>query len=234
MIPKLSVVVPVAPGDHTWLQLLNLLDHLTIPCELILAACFSASPQEKQAYETCRVSLPFKVSYSPQGRARQLNEGFRVSRAPLVWFLHADSRMELPTLRRLEYLVSNYTEGLYYFDLRFNKEKLWNMTINEWGVKLRSRLFKLPFGDQGFLLTRNMFLDLGCFDEKLSYGEDHLLIWRCHQKRIPVRFAQASLMTSARKYEQGGWFATTKRHVYLTFKQAVPEFKKLMRSRWND
>ncbi|RPJ70307.1 MAG: DUF2064 domain-containing protein, partial [Alphaproteobacteria bacterium] len=72
---------------------------------------------------------------------------------------------------------------------------------------------------------------LGMFDENAKYGEDHLLVWRAHQRGIEVLPAFAELFTSARKYRNSGWVTTTSRHIFLTYKQALPQLLIYLRSR---
>ena len=74
-----------------------------------------------------------------------------------------------------------------------------------------------------------MFFSLGGFPEDAPYGEDHLLAWRAHQQGVPLRCTGARLRTSARKYGERGWLRTTARHVYLTYRQALPEAARLWR-----
>lgn len=227
----LSIVVPVAKGDNSWPALLQQLSGLSLNIEVVIAACEDASQDEKKSYQAWPANFTCKVVYGPSGRARQLNHGFHHCSAPLIWFLHADTSLDNKALEKLGTLVHTYQDALYFFDLKFQKEKRQPMVINEWGVYIRSHILKLPFGDQGFLLSKSLLKALGGFNDQCPYGEDHLLVWRCHQQGIPVKAVGASLTTSARKYEAGGWLHTTGLHLRLTLKQALPELNKLLRSK---
>ena len=119
--------------------------------------------------------------------------------------------------------------ALHYFDLAFSGDGPPLMRLNERGVWVRSHLLGMPFGDQGFCLRRDVFFGLGGFPEDVPYGEDHLLVWRARQAGVPLRCAPATLLTSARKYGERGWLRTTARHVYLTYRQALPEAARLWR-----
>ena len=93
------------------------------------------------------------------------------------------------------------------------------MRINEFGVWLRTRLFRLPFGDQGFLLSRANFVRLGGYDETLPSAEDHALIWRARRAGMAIRAIGATISTSARRYAEFGWGKTTCKHLRLTWRQ---------------
>jgi GT2 family glycosyltransferase len=176
------------------------------------------------------LSVDLKVRWltSAPGRARQLNEGARASVRPYLWFLHADSRFTPFTLQALQESLNEEPGALHYFDLAYSEEdRPALMRLNELGAWWRSRLLGLPFGDQGFCLSRDNFNKLGGFSESVEYGEDHLLVWRAKELGIPLRATGAPLLTSPRKYSERGWARTTLKHQLLSLKQAMPEAAKL-------
>lgn len=87
----------------------------------------------------------------------------------------------------------------------------------------------MPFGDQGLVVPARCFAALGGFDETARYGEDHLLVWTARRHKLPLRRIGATLLTSARKYQRGGWAAVTARHLWLAAIQAWPEWRRLRR-----
>lgn len=105
------------------------------------------------------------------------------------------------------------------------------MSINAWGANFRSRFLKIPFGDQAFLLRRKLWEALGRFPVGSAYGEDHLFVWAARRAHIAVIRLPAEISTSARKYTERGWLATTAKHLLLTARQAVPEYIDLERGR---
>jgi GT2 family glycosyltransferase len=172
---------------------------------------------------------------SPPGRARQQNVGAAATDAPWLWFVHADSRVAPSTLPALRRVVRAYDDAgaaqvaenaLHYFNLRFLDDGPPWMAINSFGAWIRSRGFGLPFGDQGFLLPSALFHALGGFDESVPFGEDHALVWAAHRAGVPVRAIGAPLLSSARKYAENGWLATTARHLRMTWQQARIEARR--------
>lgn len=159
-------------------------------------------------------------------RARQLNEGARKATREFLWFLHADSRLSSKTLGALLKSLNNDSHALHYFNLRFLPDGPPLMRINEIGCWIRSRILGIPFGDQGFVLSKENFERIGGCPENVPYGEDHLFIWRARQKGIRLRCTGASLYTSARRYAETGWTKLTWDYARRWTHQAWPEWKK--------
>ncbi len=213
-MPRLSdiaVVVPVGPGDTAWRGLLPLLSGLPDDAQRVLSLVAG------DAQPTKDIDPAVIVQRGAAGRGRQQNAGAAASSRPWLWFLHADSRFDGSALGAIERFAE--APALAYFDLRFHDGGPL-MAINQLGAWWRSRLLRMPFGDQGFLLPRAAFEALGGFDERLSSGEDHALVWAARRVGLPLRPLRAALSTSARKYVERGWWRTTAAHLRLSAAQA--------------
>lgn len=190
---KLSVIIPVGPNEDSHSNLLKDLECLPDDVEIIVEQSSS--------------------------RAQALNSGAAKAKGEFLWFLHADSKVTEEMVPRLFQLFSEDGGCLFYFDLKFYDK--W-MKINEIGAFLRSRLFGVPFGDQGFCIARNLFEKVGGYPVDVSYGEDHLFVWMA--KRVGVKLHPVGLKigTSARKYKEVGWFKLTCMYQFMWIKQAFP------------
>ncbi len=221
----ISVVVPVGPGEATWKGLLPLLRTLPQHCEIIVSA---TTPYDESA-ESLLSNDNINISWlnGKAGRAGQMNRAARHATGKYLWFLHSDSRFDEYAIRLLMATLSEETPALFYFRLEFEPIKDGPTFLNAQGANLRSRILKMPFGDQGLCLPRETFFALGGYSETAQYGEDHLLVWAARHAGLPIREIPAVIRTSARKYEKNGWVSTTARHVWLTTKQATPEFLRL-------
>jgi hypothetical protein len=213
---KLSVIVPVGPGEPAWRELLGDLAVLGPGAEIILVAITGAAPAgfDGPAYG---LRVPARWLEAPAGRARQQNAGAAAARGETLWFLHADSRLPAASVAKATRFAG---QALGYFDLRYCDDGPQLARLNALGAWLRSRWLGLPFGDQGLILPRRTFHALGGFDESLSAGEDHALVWAARRARIPLVPLRAPLQTSARRYAEHGWLRTTLRHARLTISQA--------------
>jgi hypothetical protein len=211
--PNLSVIVPAGSGDRAWKALWPDLPGGDA-VERILVIADGDTIDHAPAFTT--------VLSASRGRARQINAGWRAAQAEVVWLLHADSRVDADTvasaLRTATTLARTDQAMLGYFDLAFfDGPPL--MAINALGANLRSRVFGMPFGDQGFLAPRRVFETLGGFDESIARGEDHALVWAAHRAGIPLRRLPGRVATSARRYAEHGWWRTTREHLALTWRQ---------------
>jgi rSAM/selenodomain-associated transferase 2 len=225
---RLSVIVPLAPGETAWRRLIDqLAEGLPEDSEVILV--HTDTPPWPSLPSSARSTL-HQIS-TPPGRARQQNSGAQAARGRWLWFLHADSRLLPETLPALRRFTQRADDALGFFELAFSRDGPRLAALNAWGANLRSHWLKMPFGDQGLVLPAHSFNTLGGFDERVRYGEDHLLVWTARRAGLPIVGVGAPLQTSARKYAQHGWWRTTSRHLWLTLVQAWPQWRRLRRER---
>lgn len=213
MRTRLSIVIPAGLGDTAWCGLLPQLDCASAH-EIVLV--------RTECDDVLTAPLPSNVREirSMAGRARQLNAGAASTTGDWLWFLHADTRLTPKALSVLQRFVEQDRNQIGYFDLRFLGDGPALTAINTFGTWWRTRLFGLPFGDQGFVMPRRVFDSLGGFDEHVPSAEDHALVWAARRAGVPVQPVGAFIHTSARKYALHGWWKTTRQHLMLTWKQA--------------
>jgi hypothetical protein len=219
-LDELAVVVPLGPGERAWRGLLPGLASLPARARVVLVAANAddlPAPGERLA---AVLQAELVALVAEPGRSVQLNVGARAADRAWLWFLHADSRLAAATLPALVATATRAPHALGYFDLRFAADGPAAVWLNELGAFVRSHVLGLPFGDQGFFLTARLFERLGGFDPSLACGEDHAFVWTARRAGVPLAPAGAPLYTSARKYADRGWLATTARHLRLTAAQA--------------
>lgn len=219
---EVSIIIPIGPGDDAWNALLGDLRDLPFSVEIICVATEQRSP-----CVTGDMSLAdgeFTWMVTRPGRASQMNEGAKRAQGRYLWFLHADSRVTPAAVRGLANGLARHPQALHYFNLAFTGDGPRLMWLNAWGAWWRSHMCGIPFGDQGFCLEKVTFERLGGYSESAQYGEDHLLVWMARRRGVHLKCTGQSLVTSARKYREQGWLRTTARYVWLTWRQAWPEF----------
>jgi len=206
---QLSVVIPAGPDECAWHQLLNDLNIFGKDVEIIISAC---------QQQTVDMELPANVQWiqTAQGRACQLNAGAKKARGELIWFLHADTRLTRAVIDAVQQSIESGIQNMGYFRLKFADDGPWQTQLNAWAANIRSHFFGLPFGDQGFIMSKIIFEQLNGFDETISVGEDLDFVVRLRATGILLQELPAELLTSSRRYEQHGWFSTTLRHLCLT------------------
>lgn len=206
----LSIIIPVARNDEEWIKLNQELSLIDIPYECIFVSPIENSFKDKHSR--------WLVSDIEQ-RAYQMNLGASVAKYDNIWFLHADSIVSqiIPHLKKILELLNN--DSIYYFDLRFYDSCSILTKLNEFGVFFRCKILKLPFGDQGPMMSKKIYHDLGRFDESKLIGEDFYFILSAKRKKIKILSLNKIIFTSARKYNNSGWFKTTYSHLKFTFKE---------------
>ncbi|MDD2944013.1 MAG: hypothetical protein PHC51_13735 [bacterium] len=244
--PLLSIVIPTLAADRSWITLLYDLLDLELDFEVIvvcpdISRLRSILREEIKLIEkgidlyTTRKSPPntdnsptvIRLLESEQGRAKQMNAGAIEARGEFVLFLHGDSRLSKTALNSLAAALQTkcYPENrLLYYCLKFANDGPPLMKLNEWGVRFRSSFFKLPFGDQGFCLKLQTFLNLGGFNETAACAEDLLFVIAARKAEIELRSLPETIITSARKYRRYGWLKTTAHHLLVTLSLTLREW----------
>lgn len=202
MLDQLSIIIPVY-NQETQLQ--------TLLADL-------SSIKDKAEILVC----------SEGGRARSLNAGAVRAQRPFLWFLHADSRVGERHIVALDKALHSNPQALHYFDLDFDSDGPSLSRINAWGANWRSRIFGVPYGDQGFCISRRMFEKAGGYPEDTPYGEDLMFVWKARQQGIRLNRIPEPITTSARKYRQQGWLRLTALYQFRWIKMSVPEAIKLV------
>ncbi len=151
---------------------------------------------------------------SDPGRGRQLCAGAEAARFPWLLFLHADTVLEpgweqevAAFIERVEVGQRPETAAAFRFaldDLGFKPR------VIEWGVAIRCTLLRLPYGDQGLLVPRRLYQQIGGFRE-MPLMEDVDLIRRLGRARTIILRARA--VTSAVRYRRDGYARRTARNI---------------------
>lgn len=222
-------MIPVGPGETAYRDLLGDLQTIDANAEIILVA--TETPPDDWTRLTAAASCRLRWVEATAGRAAQMNRGVEAALGDYFWFLHADSRVDEAALKAFNATVGHAPDVLYYFDLGFNSDGPALCRLNARGANLRSRWLGLPFGDQGFCVSRVTYQRLGPYDVDVANGEDHLWVWTARRRGIALHRVPSSIRTSSRKYASNGWFRTTMLHAWRTFQQAAGELRKNMKGR---
>ncbi|MCP3678228.1 MAG: glycosyltransferase family 2 protein [Deltaproteobacteria bacterium] len=150
--------------------------------------------------------LGVKVVVSERGRGLQMDEGARVAGGDILLFLHADTRLPKgwPVAVRRVLSMRGVVGGA--FRLRIDSPGLLFRVI-EGGANLRSRCFGLIFGDQAIFARRKAFLAIDSL-RTLPLMEDVECVKRL-KRSGKVRVVSASVVTSHRRWGDGGALSTT-------------------------
>lgn len=222
----ISVVIPVLEGETELTPLFESLNFEFIGELIFVVGQGSVRKKDVPVVASINEQIsngfprPVNIIFSGKGKSIQLNHGCAEAKHDLIWCLHADSGLRIRPSFNPKILKS----VLFYGGLRFSGGSPL-MGLNEIGVYFRCLLWGMPFGDQGFLFSKEIYNLIGGFDESISLGESHHFAWKCKDKGIPVKKGAYTVITSARKYLEHGWLKTTLFHVSETFRQ-MKKFQK--------
>ena len=158
----------------------------------------------------------------PAGRGGQLNRGAEATEAELLLFLHADTVLPADGPRRVrEAVAAGAVAGA--FMLRFDAD-LARLRLGAWLINLRTRLTRLPLGDQAQFVTRPAFERLGGFRD-WPILEDVDLMWRLRGERLAL--IDSRVTTSARRFVERGVVRTVATNwlIWLLFALGIPPWR---------
>ncbi|MBI5099995.1 MAG: TIGR04283 family arsenosugar biosynthesis glycosyltransferase [Nitrospirae bacterium] len=155
-----------------------------------------------------------KVIRGERGRGKQLNAGAALATGDILWFLHVDSTPP----DNFKYHILNTLEkpGVAggAFTLEIDSD-LSSLKFISRVVELRSMISRIPYGDQGIFVKRDVFEKINGF-ENIPLMED-IDFGRRLKKEGRIEILNQKIKTCARAWERDGVMRTTLRNwVYVT------------------
>ena len=153
--------------------------------------------------DTVAVATKFgaRVVQAARGRGAQLGVGSNLARGDWLLFLHADTRLDWGWRDAVDAHAAGGPDEAACFEFRLD-DAAWQARVIEAGVALRLRLLGLPYGDQGLLVSRALYNEVGGF-APLPLMEDVDLVRRIGRTRL--RGLPARAVTSAARYRRDGY-----------------------------
>ena len=147
-----------------------------------------------------------RVIFSPKGRGAQLRAGGEAARGAWLLFLHADTLLGAGW-HEAAATHTAVASGAACFRLHLD-DAAWQARMIERGVALRVKLIGLPYGDQGLLVPRLLYEQVGGF-RALPLMEDVDIVRRLGR----VRMLPCPALTSAERWRRDGWFRRSGRNL---------------------
>jgi rSAM/selenodomain-associated transferase 2 len=198
---RLSVVLPTLNAAET---LPSCLAQLGDAYEVIVVDGGSSDDTRGIAREHGAIVLQ-----SPRGRGTQLCTGANAASGDWLLFLHADTFLGVGWNEAVDRHWSSFRQpaGFFRFKLR---SQAWQARVVEAGVAFRVSILGLPYGDQGLLISRDLYRQVGGY-KPLPLLEDVDLVRRLGRRRL--RPLAADAITSAERWQRDGWFARSARNL---------------------
>ena len=155
-------------------------------------------------------ALGAKIVEGPAGRGGQIARGVAAAEAEWVLILHADTHLGAHWLEAVTRHMSQFRDQAGYFQLSFRARGLAPALV-AMGANARSKLFGLPYGDQGLLVRRVVLNAVGGVPE-VPLMEDVAL---ARALRGRLRMLEAEAATSAERYLRDGWGRRVLRNLWV-------------------
>lgn len=166
--------------------------------------------------ETCAIAdaAGTRLIRSKLGRGTQLRAGAAAARGDWLLFLHADTVLEPGWAEEAEAFMERVAKGR-----RAPAAAAFRFALDDDGtlprmleslVALRCFLFALPYGDQGLLISRRLYGELGGF-RPIPLMEDVDLVRRLKRRQLVM--LQSRAVTSGIRYRSEGYLARSLRNL---------------------
>ena len=154
-------------------------------------------------------ALGAEIVEGPAGRGGQIARGVAVARGRWVLVLHADTHLSAHWVEAALRHMAEHEGEAGYFRLVFRAAGVAPKLV-ALGANLRSRVFGLPYGDQGLLVSRSVLDSVGGVPD-VALMEDVVLA-RALKGRL--RMLEAEAQTSAARYLAEGWVRRVMRNLW--------------------
>ncbi|WP_099531989.1 TIGR04283 family arsenosugar biosynthesis glycosyltransferase [Limnothrix sp. PR1529] len=166
---------------------------------------------------------PVRGLTAARGRGLQMNAGAAIARGEILLFLHADTQLPATAFTQITTtLKQTPTVGAHRrapnsgevvggaFDLSIASSR-WILRTIARVASVRSRLTRLPYGDQAIFIRRSAFGALGGYPE-IPIMEDVALMRSIRRRGWRIRILPDRVLTSARRWEREGVWRCTLRN----------------------
>ncbi len=206
--PEISIIIPVLhEGERIRQTLADLAQQLDpVSYEVIvvdgdaLGSTISLLPADPR----------LRSLVAPKGRARQMQAGAHQAQGKILLFLHADTQLPPQALQQIGVLLQDqrYVGGA--FDLEIDSCR-WILQVVARIASWRSRLTRIPYGDQGIFLRRETFWQVGGY-AAIPLMEDVALMRALKRRGERIYIFRDRIRVSARRWETEGILYCTLRN----------------------
>ena len=215
MKPDISIIIPVLNESETIQTVLECLENQSTE-KTIEIIVVDADP-DATTLEAIRIKntprLQLKTDTSEKGRGTQMNRGAQLASGPILLFLHVDTLLPEGALQAISWTLQNKHIVGGAFDLGIRSSR-WGYRIIENVATVRSRITRLPYGDQGIFLRRDYFHMIGGFS-MIPLMEDVDIMRRIKRRGDTIEIIGKRVQTDPRRWEKEGLVLGTLRNWML-------------------
>jgi rSAM/selenodomain-associated transferase 2 len=133
-------------------------------------------------------------------RGGQLRRGAAATEGAWLLILHADTHLAPGWAEAVLSHLRDHADKAGYFALAFRATGLAPRLVAGW-ANWRARRLGLPYGDQGLLIPRTLYNEVGGYSD-IPLMEDVALARALRGRMVPL---SATALTSAERYQREGW-----------------------------
>ena len=194
-MPKISIIIPTINEANNLPLLLSDLSSTNKEVEIVIVDCGS----KDKTIDIANIYGARVYKSKEKNRGLQLDIGAKNSKGEWLIFLHADTRLTHDWFEKIKSVIKGDRKFIYYFEFKINDEKIIYRLL-EITVNFRSKYFKQPYGDQGLIIHRSMYLKNNGF-RKIPLMEDVDFVRRLNNKKN-LKQLNLPIFTSSRKWER--------------------------------
>ena len=215
MKPDISIIIPVLNEPGVIQTTLGCLDNhssgKTIEIVVVDADPDGTTLEAIHFENASRWQL--KTEIAGKGRGLQMNRGAKLASGPILLFLHADTLLPERALEAILLTLQNDRIVGGAFDLGIRSSK-WGYRIIEKIATARSRITRLPYGDQAIFLRKDYFHMIGGFS-MIPIMEDVDIMRRIKKRGDVIQIIGKRVQTDPRRWEKEGMVYATLRNWVL-------------------
>jgi len=212
MPPRFSIIIPVLHEQSLIMAALAHLDEL-LRAESFAGEIIVVDGDEDGKTIGVLAGAGVKTAVAAKGRGNQMNRGAALAAGDILLFLHADTRLPPGAFGRVETALQNTGCRAGAFDLAIASARPIFRMI-ETVASFRSRLTRIPYGDQAHFFRTAYFRELGGY-APISLMEDVEIMRRIKKRKDQIAIIRQSVSTSPRRWEKEGILTCTLRNWLL-------------------
>ena len=196
---KISIIIPTINEANNLPLLLSDLSSIQKEGEILIVDCGS----EDRSIDIANIYGARVYKTKERNRGLQLNMGAKKSKGEWLIFLHADTRLAHNWITKIKSVLKGDKNFIYYFKFKINdRKKIYRFL--EILVNFRSQYLKKPYGDQGLIIHRSIYLKNNGF-RKIPLMEDVDFFRRLKNKK-DLKQLNLPIFTSSRKWTRTNIF----------------------------
>jgi rSAM/selenodomain-associated transferase 2 len=172
-------------------------------------------------------------SVSPKGRGKQMNKGASLAKGDILLFLHTDTELPEGAFTAISSIIGKAQCVAGSFDLGIKSERLIFRLIEQI-VRVRTRITRIPYGDQAIFIRRDFFEKIKGYRE-IPLMEDVDLMKRMKKSGVRICIIPRKVKTSPRRWEKEGiLYCTLRNRVLISLYHLGVDPEKLVKFYYKD